>query len=84
MAEPGNVVALPFAPGVAVGEIIAADVAQLAAEFSDYEVGVAYVTSNSRPDYRYLWAKREGVLIAAPDRAMLAAELRARQARSID
>jgi hypothetical protein len=74
----GEVVPLP--PGV-VGLIVAEDVAALAGEFRDYEIGSAWVASASGPDFRYLWARDAGgVLIASPDRAMLARELRARRA----
>ena len=59
------------------GTIIADDVAQLAREFPDFEIGVAYVTGNSGPDYRYLWARGpDHVLVAAPERALLATQLR--------
>jgi len=59
------------------GTIVATDVAELAAEFPDFEIGSAFVTSASGPDYRYLWARGpDRVVIAAPERALLAAQLR--------
>jgi len=59
------------------GTVVADDVAELARDFPDYEIGVAYVTSASGPDFRYLWARgTDRVLVAAPDRALLAGKLR--------
>jgi len=70
-----NVIPLPFGP--IAGEVVADDVAALAAEFPDFEIGSAFVTSNSRSDYRYLWARGpDRVLVAAPNRALLATQLR--------
>jgi hypothetical protein len=73
-----NVVPLPLAgDGFVVGELVGTDVAELAAEFPDFEIGTAYVTAASGPDYRYLWARgTDRVLIAAPDKSLLAEHLR--------
>ena len=73
-----NVVRLPWLR-IVEGAVIADDVAELAREFPDWEIGSAWIASASGPDYRYLWAKRgDGTLIASPIRSILATELRAR------
>jgi len=77
-----NVTAMPW---VALdGEVVSDDVAALARAFPGYEFGSAFVTAASGPDYRYLWARRDGVLIAAPSRSQLARELNARERQEIE
>jgi hypothetical protein len=73
-----NVIPLPRG-GPVEGEIVAEDVASLAREFPEWEFGTSYITANSGPDARFLWARRERQLITAWSRAALACQVRDQQ-----
>jgi hypothetical protein len=70
----GAVVPLPR-----VGEIVAPDVAGLAAEFPEWEVGVAWITASSGPDHRILWARRDGRWLVGESRAGMALAIKGAQ-----
>jgi hypothetical protein len=72
----GEVIPLPR-----VGEIVADDVAELAAEFPDWQVGADWITANSGTDFRFVWARRDDVILTAWSRAGLAEQIRATDRR---
>lgn len=54
------------------------DLAQLRHEFPEWTFGVVWVTANSAPDMRRVWASRGAVFLSAWDAINLAADIRSR------
>lgn len=52
------------------------DLAELREQFPDWRFGTVWATAGTRPDVRNLTASRDGVLLAAPNRFMLAEKIR--------
>jgi hypothetical protein len=65
-------------PLARAGEIVGADVARLAAEFPDWEIGADWITANSGSDHRFLWARRHGKMLAEWNADALARQIRRR------
>jgi hypothetical protein len=61
------------------GEVVADDVAQLAAEFPEWQISADWITANSGTDVRFLVARREGVTLTGWDESALARLIRQRR-----
>jgi hypothetical protein len=67
---------IPLPDAAVRGEVIAADVGQLAAEYPDWEVGSQWVGRPTGPDARFLWARCGKVIVTGWDRYQIAEQIR--------